>query len=714
MTSIYQTVILADGPWGFWPLGSNANDISGNGRNGTTNGGVTYSQGSLLNPSADMSGASALFNGSNGYISLPTTGLPSGNAAWSLEGWASPLSGSLDNNYHTITGFGTYGTQYQMADMPVHASGLIFSGFAFDSNSTRAPVGAGIPYHCVVTWDGVQTATIYLNGVPATTVTGHALAVVIGSASIGRNPSNSQDWFSGYIQNVAFYTYTLTPTQVLNHYLAGAKAPSQPLQIKQQVVMVFNSAGTFLDVWRDAPLLSGFKEAINSAPSPIQVSLPRPWDSFDEAGQGGPGTVGIGNLVQYYLFGPGLPATGKLRYAGIIDRYDPQIDRSGSECVVVTLTPRGCALGDESISAATPIGNAGGATTSSTAVATTGSHTIVVASAANIVIGEYIPIDSGANLEYVIVTGLSGTNLTATFAKTHTTTPYNVGGAVDPAAAMWTYFFTQTDGQTGSPYTAPLTQDGASILSSSITSYFDFNNQQIISAFQTIIQMLWNDSPFWFFRINMDTNTILLSKTPVTAQHTFLAGQHISEPSYSKDATGLSNVIVVTGATNAVQASRSGTDLATYGKRVLRVSESRAADNTQAGTLASGLLVNRDRIVNRYKVRVLDYRGDGNTGIGFDIESLRVGDSVQILNPTAFVQSGILAGAQKPTLWDTALWDQGIWDGGAGFAISGISQIVSLSYAWDYVDLEVGDFQPSQDRRLLALQNQFADWTTGI
>ncbi|HUY77456.1 MAG TPA: hypothetical protein VMV29_11840, partial [Ktedonobacterales bacterium] len=34
---------------------------------------------------------------------------------------------------------------------------------------------------------------------------------------------------------------------------------------KQQIVLIFNSSGTFIDVWRDAPLLSGVKFAINSA-----------------------------------------------------------------------------------------------------------------------------------------------------------------------------------------------------------------------------------------------------------------------------------------------------------------------------------------------------------------------------------------------------------------------------------------------------------------
>src|SRR5690348_12451942 len=84
---------------------------------------------------------------------------------------------------------------------------------------------------------------------------------------------------------------------------------------KRQQVLVYTSAGAFIDVWRDAPLLAGFKEAVNSATTPLRVTLPRKFDAFDLAGViGSRGTIAQGNIVQYWLYGPGLPAAGKLRF----------------------------------------------------------------------------------------------------------------------------------------------------------------------------------------------------------------------------------------------------------------------------------------------------------------------------------------------------------------------------------------------------------------
>lgn len=68
-------------------------------------------------------------------------------------------------------------------------------------------------------------------------------------------------------------------------------------------------------------------------------------------------------------------------------------------------------------------------TTSSTAITATGSNTIVVASAASIVVDQNLAIDSGTGLEYVRVTAVAGTSITAVFAKTHSGT-YAVSSSV--------------------------------------------------------------------------------------------------------------------------------------------------------------------------------------------------------------------------------------------------------------------------------------------
>src|SRR5437868_3235548 len=87
---------------------------------------------------------------------------------------------------------------------------------------------------------------------------------------------------------------------------------------KTQVVKAFSPDGTFLDVIRDAPLLS-CKENISSAADTVTFSLPRAIDAFDGAGQpGSMGTITKGVNLQWWVYGVGLPSTGLLKYNGII------------------------------------------------------------------------------------------------------------------------------------------------------------------------------------------------------------------------------------------------------------------------------------------------------------------------------------------------------------------------------------------------------------
>src|SRR6266851_29344 len=77
----YPLTILQDRPIRYYR--SSATDSGSQAKDGTVHGGVTLAQTGLISGDTDTS---ALFNGSTGYISVPTTGLPSGGN-WTMECW---------------------------------------------------------------------------------------------------------------------------------------------------------------------------------------------------------------------------------------------------------------------------------------------------------------------------------------------------------------------------------------------------------------------------------------------------------------------------------------------------------------------------------------------------------------------------------------------------------------------------------------------------
>jgi hypothetical protein len=389
------------------------------------------------------------------------------------------------------------------------------------------------------------------------------------------------------------------------------------LPTKQQIVRVYNPYGQFIDVWRDAPLLSGFKEAVNSATTPLRIKLSRSFDSFDEIyTPGARGTIGQGNQVEFWLYGPGIPNIGLLRYQGIIDAYEPSIDADGEESLVVTLVPQGMVVGDQGITSAVAFGTPG---------------------------------------------------ISSTY--------------IDPLA-MFAYWFTTTDSITGSPYASPLIRDPGNPTASGIAKQYTFVNQKLIDIWNTILTLL----PIgWFWRINPD-NSVTFTLSPTTPQHTFILGQHCSMIAYKKDWGGIKNAVYVKG--NGVSSLRTGSDIVVFGKRLLMVQESRISDSDTCSTYAQSLLNIYDRVRYRAQIRVVDYRGDSNQSIGYDIESIRVGQTCRIINPCS---------SNNLTQWDAATWDTSPWDMAPGADLSQVSVIVGLSYHFDYVDLELSDLAPSQD-----------------
>lgn len=481
--------------------------------------------------------------------------------------------------------------------------------------------------YIVATYDGTTTK-IYVNAV-----------VTSPSAPAAIEISQIFDWFGSYqaccLSEIAIYNYALTPAQISAHAFA-ANFGFNAASFKQQLVKVFDPNMHYLGLWSDAPLLAGFTETLDAGIQPLQVVLPRNFNF-------GSSNLQIGNRVQYWLFGPNLPASGLLRYQGVIDRIDGEVkDQDGGNDITATITPFSASLGDRGTVTNVAFGTAGNSST-----------------------------------------------------------------YVDPVS-MFEYFFNTTDPTTGQTYTYPMTLNPSSLTSSTslggVKTQFTFQAQDLLSTFQTILLMLPAN---WFFRCNPD-GSVLLNVLPTTAQHTLIVGQHIDNPQYSQDATGLRNDAFVAGATvsgSLVSGRRTGADLSTFGQRLIFHADSRITDAFTASTIAQGLLNVYDRVLIRSQLRLVDFRGD-NTGMGVDIESFKVGDTVEIFDGTTNI---------TPTLWGSAEWDasDARWDSATNVALNNVTQIVQIKYGWDYIDVVLGSLQPSQDTALYNIQRKFQDYTLG-
>lgn len=222
LSTAYSSVVVHDNPLRYYRLGeasgSTAVDSSSSAQNGTYVGGVTLGQSGLI--VSDPNGA-VRFDGSTSYVSVPTTGLPTGSQAWSMECWFKyPV---ISSNYEGLLCMGhTVHNAHSVADL-YHDPTVHKISIGFNSGDDLYPtsvVQAGVIYHIAATYDGT-TVRLYWNGILQAS---EAVALNI-SYGICRVGGDDQSLYSSAIQDeAAFYGSALSDTQVAHHYAVGTRS----------------------------------------------------------------------------------------------------------------------------------------------------------------------------------------------------------------------------------------------------------------------------------------------------------------------------------------------------------------------------------------------------------------------------------------------------------------------------------------------------------
>lgn len=446
--------------------------------------------------------------------------------------------------------------------------------------------------------------------------------------------------------------------------------PQDASSIKQQIVKVYDTSGNFLGLIYDAPYLT-IKDNINAASDNLKIILPRKIDAYDGANQpGSGGTIAMGNTIQVWIYGAGISSSGNLRFSGIIDAIHPKLDENGGESVEVTVTPYSqLSLGDHAVTTQLNIGTSG---TSSTYIDTGKMFS-------SFFTGSYV--DNNGNTQ------------------------------------------STTDALTSKPYGDPFTVDPASVALTQQKSQFSFQNQTILSALTNVLLL----SPAnFFFRMNPN-KTVYFGQIPNTPTYTLLLGQHIISIEFPQDNVPRKNVVLIQG-NGSVQGKYTGSSVSSIGERVYFKADNRITDTNTAQQLANGIGALLDQTVIRAKVKIPDYRGDQNPGLGFDIEQFKVGQTVKIVDSRAPASSATGAGSLwggfiwgqgtwgapnsgMPTIWGGFPWGQAVWGSSLGTIFNTVVPIMAITWNFHYVELEIGWRAPTLNRKVFDIEAKLADAT---
>jgi hypothetical protein len=218
----YQTTVLGDSPSLYWRLGtSGTTDLSGNGRNGTAQGGVTI--GGATGAIAGDADAATDFDGSSDYVS--STYKPFINSTTrTFEGWAwrdsSAATSTLFGGGQTTTG------QEARLYITSGSNDVNFQANHFAGTTqtwAAAWPGTGQWVHWVLIFnESADTAELFINGVSQTSKAATTpFITVAGNFELGTHIEGAGGWWDGKLDEVAVYESALSAAQILEHYEAG-------------------------------------------------------------------------------------------------------------------------------------------------------------------------------------------------------------------------------------------------------------------------------------------------------------------------------------------------------------------------------------------------------------------------------------------------------------------------------------------------------------
>lgn len=226
-------------------------------------------------------------------------------------------------------------------------------------------------------------------------------------------------------------------------------------------------------------------------------------------------------------------------------------------------------------------------------------------------------------------------------------------------------------------YNSTIDYTASSVETSGTTVSYTFTFITYLEAIKKTLELC---PAYWYWYIDAN-NAIYLSSTNFdTVNHKLYLGKEVSEITAKKSIDELKNIVYFKGGGSPPlykKYERTSSQTA-YGIREEQISDERVTVTATAQIIADKFLDEKDHPISIVSIKIFDDSMD--TSKGYDIESLKPGQMIQIFHPNF---------ETKVTLWDVALWDVDFWDFDIRYSLGLPMQIRKINYNYDYAILEL-------------------------
>lgn len=233
--------------------------------------------------------------------------------------------------------------------------------------------------------------------------------------------------------------------------------------------------------------------------------------------------------------------------------------------------------------------------------------------------------------------------------------------------------------------------DNDSIDITNTTVTYTFNVNTILEAIGKCVELAPEN---WYWYLDYGTNLVHFHLKNELPDHTFALEKDIIDAQFEKRIEDIVNTIYFTGGdtgggVNLFKKYTNTESITKYGIKSMKYTDQRVTLTSTADTIANSILETKSQPELRVKLEILD--SNNNQNMGYDIESIKVGDTVAVRNITQ--QVGL-------STWDYARWDESYWDYNIYNLSSLTMQVVKLTYKQDSVLLEASTIATDVNKRI--------------
>jgi len=224
----------------------------------------------------------------------------------------------------------------------------------------------------------------------------------------------------------------------------------------------------------------------------------------------------------------------------------------------------------------------------------------------------------------------------------------------------------------------------------SVTSY-TFSVDTILAGVSKCVELAPAN---WYWYIDQGTNLIHFHEKSETPDHTFSFEKDVIDAKFEKRIEDITNTIYFTGGdlgagVNFYKKYTTPASITKYGIKAIKYADGRVTVTNTADTIANNILANKSEPELRVTLEILDNNND--MSMGYDIESIQVGDVIAVRNITQ--QVGIHT-------WDVGRYDEAYWDYNIYNLSSLQMQIQKLEYKQDSVVISASTIPLDVNKRI--------------